>query len=129
MEKSVLYISCHLKDSFIFNGKLHTGFYDGSYRKLIKQNIKNIEGKTSLNSGLENHFEIMDFSQTTHLRIGLSIPNRYDAEMFKEIVIREINKNPSVELISQIFLSSSPKVRENFFSKDWRGMNQSSSSL
>lgn len=129
MKNEFLFLNLILKDSFIINGKVHFGYYDGYYRKLIKTNITNIKNKTSFNSFLEYHFEIIDFPDSTHLRIILSVPKGWSAERFKEVSVKEITSNPSVELISEIFFSSLPHIRVKFFSSEWRGMKGQNSPL
>lgn len=124
MNEEYLYICIILKDSFFYKGKIHTGFYDGSYRKIIKQNIENIKNKTSLKSTFKTYYEIMDFPDSTQLRINFSVPKEWSADRFEEICLNEIQKNPSIEIIAETFLSSSPETKEKFFTKEWKGMEK-----
>ncbi|MXO46858.1 hypothetical protein GRI69_01100 [Erythrobacter vulgaris] len=124
MNKKIL-ISVTLKDAFIYNKKLHTGFYDGNYRRFIKYTIVKINEKTSYNNKLNSYYEIMDFLESTHLRISLSIPDGWDADRFIDVSIEEVKKNPSVDIILEHFANSSAEIEEKFFSYEWKGLVKS----
>ena len=122
MNNKLLYIYCALKDSFMIEGSLYTGLYDGSYRRLIKQDIKNIKIKTNFESDLDSHIEIVDSYKSTNMKIILRIPNGWVEERFKEICLNEITKNPSVDIILESFTSTSADMKNEFLSEEWRGL-------
>lgn len=122
MNNKLLYIYCALKDSFMIEGSLYTGLYDGSYRRLIKQDIKNIKIKTNFESDLDSHIEIVDSYKSTNMKIILRIPNGWAEERFKEICLNEITKNPSVDIILESFTSTSADMKNEFLSEEWRGL-------
>ncbi|MXO50141.1 hypothetical protein GRI42_02340 [Erythrobacter gaetbuli] len=123
--KTKLFVDISLKDTFIHNKKIHTGFYDGIYRRLIKNSINEIKNKTSYGMNIYSHFEIMDFPESTHLRIVLSVPDNWDATRFEEISLNVIKKNPSVDIILETFQNSSAETQKRFFSYQWKGFSKS----
>lgn len=124
MSNKSLYIYCVLKDSFMIEGSLHTGFYDGAYRRLIKQSIKNIKIKTDFKSDLDSHIEIVDSYKSTSMKIILRIPSDWTEERFKGICLNEITKNPSVDLILESFTSTSADTKNEFLSEYWNGLEK-----
>lgn len=122
-----LYISINLKDTFIYKGKLIAGMYDGYYRKLFKENISNLNLKTSFRSSLDYRYEIMDSEKGTQIRATISLPSDWTEKRFLQIVSDEINRNPSIDIISAAYISSSDD--EQFFSSKWRGPSSASQSI
>lgn len=122
MKNEYLFINCILKDSFIIKGALHTGFYDGSYRKMIKETINSIKKKSTNKKSFESEYVLIDTTECTNLRIILSIPNDWSPERFKEICLNEIAKNNSVELVTEKFIRDSTLLKKAFFSEKWAGL-------
>ena len=123
MKNLHLFINCILKDSFIINGNLYTGFYDGSYRKLIKKTIDDIKNKSS-NSSFKSDYAIIDSEECTYLRVIISIPNDWMPERFEEICFNEIRKNASIDIIAEKFLTEYNSSKDIFFSKEWLGFKR-----
>jgi len=116
-----LYMLLLLKDSFVIGRRLHTGLYDANYRKLIKKSLLNISNKTSFPTKLDSSFEIMNLPECSHLRVGISIPDGWSEDSFLNIAIKEIERNPSVDMILENFTSTSAELERDFFSYHWKG--------
>lgn len=127
IKNNKVFISTTLKETFSYNQSLYTGFYDGNYRKFLKLTLNDISQKTSPGETIYHHYEIMDFTECTHLRIVISIPHGWDAVRFLDIVLDKIHNNPSVDVVLESFVNSSAGLEEKFFSNEWKGFSKAHS--